>query len=213
MAYYYISEYLEMVKDRAKVIMPSNGKSGIWRNFEWCTSWPSTYIFKVKNFETRLSRKMVRDSKTNAQVRLLKRLIVAIEWLCLHGWKQLNITRWEWRQYECYILFIILTSRTLKYEYLQNGESWREMLHYGLYRDWCSPTIGSIANVANVRDLDLTFQGHSSEALIYRKRYDLSRKDASYDIYRGRLFAVDWHCCECCSPWTWPSFSRSNIFL
>ena len=38
------------------------------------------------------------------------------------------------------------------------------------------------------------------------------RKNASYDLQRV-IFAIKWHLCECCTPWHWFSFSRSNILL
>ena len=49
------------------------------------------------------------------------------------------------------------------------------------------------------------------EMWISRKLVNVS--SSVYDFYRNRYFAIEWNHCEWCTPWPWPSFSRSNIFL
>ena len=34
-----------------------------------------------------------------------------------------------------------------------------------------------------------------------------------YDFYTGLIFAIEWDHCDCCTPWTGPTFSTSNIFV
>ena len=47
---------------------------------------------------------------------------------------------------------------------------------------------------------------------ISRKRWLLAKSAQLWLLLRS-MFAIEWDHCECCTPWHWPKFSRSNIFL
>ena len=57
-------------------------------------------------------------------------------------------------------LTYIVKVTNFKFEYLENGESWRKMLKYDFYRGWYLPRNGTIAD-AVLNDLNLNFQGQT----------------------------------------------------
>ena len=63
------------------------------------------------------------------------------------------------------------------------------------------------ANVV-VNDLDQNFQGQTFQvAILSSKRW----KCKHYCEIGSQAFAIDWHHCECCTPWPWPYFQDHKL--
>ena len=112
-----------------------------------------------------------------------------------------------------YIMTLTCIFKVMKFELWISRKRWKlaKMLKYIFDRGWYSPSNGTFANFAH-RDLDLNFQGHTFETLIFRKRWELPQKCITR-LWQRLVFAIEWHHNECCTQWRWPSFSRSDVVL
>ena len=111
----------------------------------------------------------------------------------------------EYRHYEC------CTSRILKCEVLENAESLRKF------------TIGLIIfKTVDICHRMEPFWLFCSMSLICISRlnfwngyfYKLILKKCKHYCQHQigcQIFAVEWHHCECCTSWSWSTFSRSHI--
>ena len=106
-------------------------------------------------------------------------------------------------------------SQILKCEYHEKGECEQKMLKYfdniQCYRGWNFPSNETTTNVV-VHDLDLNFQGQTFQVAILTSKCWKNCKHYHCHQIGSRAFSNEWHHFECCTSWTWPTFSRSQIF-
>ena len=79
-----------------------------------------------------------------------------------------------------------------------------------VYRFWRVESGCDISSVV-LRDLDL-FQVQVFQMSIFRKRWELSKNAQVWSLYR-LIFAIELDRFDCCTPWPFPKFSRSNFQL
>ena len=58
--------------------------------------------------------------------------------------------------------------------------------------------------------LSYIFKITKFEMWLSRKGWELTKNAQVWLLYR-LIFTIEWDHCECCTPWLWPNFSRSNI--
>ena len=124
----------------------------------------------------------------------------------------------------CLTLTLVFKVKLLEFYYfcgyLTNGVRWSK--HY------CCHQIGSHEFIFDWRHCEFftsspwpTFSRsrvlkceylESYGALIFQKWWELLQKCVTW-LLEKLIFAIEWHHCECCTPWPRPSFSRSNISL
>ena len=79
-----------------------------------------------------------------------------------------------------------------------------------VYRFWRLQSGCVIASVV-LRDRVLIFQGQIFQMSISRKRWELAKKAQKWSLCM--MFVIELDHFECCTPWPFPKFSRSNFLI